>query len=107
MRFTPAFGIFGLFVVCLVAVGANLSQPPMPQSSDRIALSPDRRVELASTIERQGFTCPEAKSAVYEKADQTELSVVVDCGAKGAAEADTQYRITMLATGPTKVERKS
>lgn len=107
MRFTPIFGIFGLFVVCLVAVGASLSQPPMPQSSDRIALSPDRRVELAGTIERQGFICPEAKSAVYEKSDQTEVSVVVECGAKGVAQADAQYRITMLPAGPTRVERKS
>jgi hypothetical protein len=107
MRFTPIFGVFGLFAVCLVAVGANLSQPPMPQSSDQISLSSDRRVELAGTIERQGFTCPEAKSAVYEKTDQTEVSVVVECGAKGAAQADTQYRITMLSAGPTRVERKS
>ena len=107
MRFTPIFGVFGLFVVAMIAVGANLSQPPLPQPSEQIALSSDRRVELAGTIERQGFACPEAKSAVYEKADQTELSVVVACGAKGAAEADAQYRITMLSAGPTKVERKS
>jgi hypothetical protein len=94
----------GLFAVALVAVGANLSQPP---ESGTIAVSSDRRAELAGAIESQGYACPEAKSAVYEKSDPSEVSVVVECGAKGAAVPDAQYRVTMLPTGPTKVERKS
>jgi len=105
MRFTPIFGILGLFAVALVAVGASLSQPP--ESGAQIAVSSDRRAELAGAIESQGYACPEAKSAVYEKSDQSEVSVVVECGAKGAAVPDAQYRVTMLPAGPTKVERKS